>query len=776
MATINATRFYFTARPTGVGVYEAAANGDWDFGMGNPWNQHRGTTLQAFSSKTGGGRIPFTPNVNHYLSCNQQPDYDQVYRSWLIGPLTAQTISGTYNHCIWAQEQWLVPTGEPADLAGADVRFKVHITVVKGFTGEVRGTLVDNYVDTAGIPTSGINLQFATPPTMTPVTCEDGDYVLVETGFRTVSSPTPTPRYYPDETWFSTITMINDTGTTNQSDVVLADAVPGTNPFPPTCAWMDFSGGITYQDPADVAAPANDACADAVVISSLPYSSPRINTVNSADTDKAVWYTYTAEKDGQIILYPRPSNYPVRIRVYTGGCALTGFTADANNGFLRLDVTTSTTYTFRITTINAAIAGAGVIPAPACGGSLQFEMFYREAPAEGDVYIPTGQHLAVFRDGRIVNYAAQGGTVSGIAIDYSGLTINNVNGGTNSGERLIQALFDIDFIDVLDLPSLGYPGNPNEIDWFDNSAWNLAQPQRRMHPATLHVRRTDNQLFVGCFGDGFLWIAGQGTSGTSRPSIMSTVSDTNEACAIKQIGVNQGDANGASVATQYNPTYEVTSCWAITMDDDAGVIYFTSGGYYVPLGGDEVRAYDLNTGVTSTFATIPNQPGDNPGMKGLQFLPGGGLLVCNSTVVHRLNSSGSIIGTYTPTVPEESKDLTDVKLTPDGTKFWAYDNASTHLFLVDIETMTEITYYKTWMGSGAFTQMAVYYPNGIGTPPGTETSSQSCPDVFLTDPPAKAIPSFLRPYTDTRRAQPAPSGGFTFDPTPSTGFKSRFRG
>src|SRR5262245_64382076 len=84
------------------------------------------------------------------------------------------------------------------------------------------------------------------------------------------------------------------------------------------------------------------------------------------------------------------------------------------------------------------------------------------------------------------------------------------------------------------------------------------------------------------------------------------------------------------------------------------------------------------------FATIPLQPGNNPGLKGLRFLPGGELLVCNSTVVHRVDALGVIVQTYTPSIPDDSQSLCDVQLTADGLAFWVVDEPTTRLFKFDI--------------------------------------------------------------------------------------------
>jgi hypothetical protein len=163
---------------------------------------------------------------------------------------------------------------------------------------------------------------------------------------------------------------------------------------------------------------------------------------------------------------------------------------------------------------------------------------------------------------------------------------------------------------------------------------------------------------------------------------------------------------------------EHTNPWAIAFDETGDWLYYTSSGFYEPVGGvsDVIRRHNLTTSVNEVFATIPLQGTNNPGLKGLQVIPGGGVLVCNGTIVHRLNAVGTIITTYTPSIALDSQSLCDVKLTADGTELWVIDEATTRLFKFNLATGEEVVTFQPYLIRGTLVQMAIYQPEGV-TPP-----------------------------------------------------------
>lgn len=769
------TKFYPTTIAPHAGFIEGAHEGDWAAGFERPpwyppqWLWH------ARPVKDNGGVA-----TTRTYKTNQQGNYDIVTYSWLVGPLAAQTITGNFDMCFWPAAQWLSPSPTSPSIESI-VRWKVHAYVTQGFSTTPRSTLIDNYVDSLGafeFPDGGFDswVRMANAAPITSQTCFEGDFIRLEIGVRIEESPIETPNYFPTETWATSVRLRHLVGTTDASNVAHSDAAPGDTSTSRS-GWFEFSAGLDVLDDT-AAAPANDACVDAVVIASLPYDSPRIDTSGSTGTQKEVWYSYTAAANGVIFITTFSSTYNISISVLAGSCAgaATGVNGSAMGPgrsltIYRFTATAGQTYYVRVR--NATLTTNAINS----GGSLSLQMFYRQDPAEDDLYLPCAV-VAAIRDGVVVNVTPDfaGSLPTGVAIDYSGLSMDALGGGTHTGERLLLGLHDFDLTEILDLPTLSI-GGP-EID-FIGDPWDVALITQ--HPATLAIARGTNQLYQAFFGNGYLLVIGQGVAASARPAVLNTISNNVDYPAIKQLSVIAGDSQSGAPYTDtlHYPDVEVTAAWAISLDESTGDIYFTSGGFYYPVGGQTVRKYNINTGLTTTFATLSARPGNNPGLKGLQFLPGGGLLVCNADIVQRLDSSGTVVGTFTPSVALDSQNLGDVKLTADGTQFWTVDIPTARLFLVDIATMEEVATYPTYLGVGILVQMAIYQPTPPPPPPtpgvGVSLELPECPDTFLVDEPEKPLPYFLRTRGYNKQG-PAPSGDFDTDPAPGTGLGSRFKG
>ena len=186
MALYN--RFYPTTKLPHVGRLDGRPRGAWN----NVWSEQNSAYL-ASPSKADGGVV-----TNQYYKTNQQGDYDGYLESFFIGPLNAQTISGTYNHCMAVMAQWLSPS-PTSPTADSIVRYQVHAYITVGHSTEVRHTLIDNYTDSANFPDpfdafgAGRWAQFGSAPTMTSGSAFAGDYIRIEIGAGVVSSPTATP-------------------------------------------------------------------------------------------------------------------------------------------------------------------------------------------------------------------------------------------------------------------------------------------------------------------------------------------------------------------------------------------------------------------------------------------------------------------------------------------------------------------------------------------------------------------------------------------------------
>jgi len=666
------------------------------------------------TSKTNGGT-----HGTSTITCNQQGNFDFHFLNLWTPPLDAQTITGDLDLCFLVSAAWLDDLDPPAN--SSVVRWKVHAYITVGQTTTVRHVLLDNYVDGNNFAFSTLTgRQLGAPQTLTPGDAEAGDCVRVEIGFRIVSSPTPAVTQPPVN--FTRI-LCRGLGT----NAAGGDAVTGSTDLALN-SWVEFSHTFTFQ--AAPAPPANDACADAIDIGSVStYQGGFIDTTASAGTEREVWWTWTAPEDGQVCAHTFGANYGTVLAVFVDGCGVlnppAGFTFPSTSlsqhrsqSTLVFTAVQGTQYWFRVRN------QAGTYNATEGGGLCRFGLFYRRAPQTDDLYLPV-QNLLQFREGVPVNLTAGfvGSEPSGVALDYTQRPMDDLNGGTNTSIRVLLGLFSFDTVEILDATDLSYGAFQFEID-FINLPWDTSPITK--HPATLYVTAA-GQLYVGWFGTGFEYVAGIGT----LPSLLNTVSDDPANGYIRSLSATDGDnqAGGPFADTLLPAVAEATAPWAITMDEDAGILYFTSGSFYGFIGGTEVRRYYLSSGITDVFATIPLRPGNNPGVKGLQFLPGGGLLVCNGDAVHRLDAAGTIIGTYVPSIPIDSQELADVKLTVDGLSFWVVDLGTARLFKADLLTMTELATYETFLESGTLTQMAIYQPAGPLPPPPPVTRT-GCPDAL----------------------------------------------
>lgn len=718
-----ATRYYPAVKAPNV-IVHGPARGSWakQSVFTRSWSPVQWTWRLAQTKVNAGTQSPRT------ISTNQQADFDLHFARWMTPPLEAQSLSGTLQICFGVQAVWDDPTlGFTND---AIVRFKVHAYLAVGQTTTVRTTLIDNYVDPVNFPgiSGEVWRSLATAQSLAAATAIAGDVIVVELGFRVVQSPTPAPQYFPTDTGVTTITF-RATG----ANSAFADATAGATSTS-LAPWVEFSQTLTEQ--AAPAPPANDACTDAIVIGAFPYESAFIDTTASTDVERGAWWTFTAPTTGKMLFHTFGSNYGTIINGFTGGCAAlagvffpvaeTDLAQHRSQSSVMFDVTAGIQYWIRVRNSTASTIGAN--NAPEGGGLLKLVGRYVDrTPLIDDLYLPAG-YVCALRDGVLINFNAGffQSAPTGVAIDYTKRTMNDLNGGTHSADRLLVGLHAFELVEILDLATLDYGDFQSEID-FIGDPWTV--PTVNIHPAQLYVN-ANGLLHAGWFGNGYLYIVGQGT----LPAILNTVSNNPDYSALKIIDATSGDSQpGAPFADLLRyPAVEVTAPWAIAIDEASNTLYYTSGGFYEPVGGQLIKRFDL-TGNTqlADFASIPPQAGNNPGLKGLRVLPGGGVLVCNSTVVHRLNSSGTIIQTYTPSIAEDSQSLCDVQLTADGTAFWVVDEPTTRLFKFAIATGVELLTIQPYLRPGTLVQMAIFQPSGAVTPPEPPASIIGCPPSNL---------------------------------------------
>jgi hypothetical protein len=415
------------------------------------------------------------------------------------------------------------------------------------------------------------------------------------------------------------------------------------------------------------------------------------------------------------------STYLVNINVFTNGCGLTisppSFALDQRLGTQRsqsyytFEAVEGQTYTIRARNI----AGGGTSGVNS-GGLLYLQGFYQGNPEIDDLYLPNN-FIYGYREGVPVNLSGiDGGLVpTGVAFDYTKRPMDSVNGGVNATDRLLVGLFGLDnYTDILNPFIFG--SGVEEVDWiqdpFDaNQATSAAQ---------LYIT-AGGTLTQAFFGNGFLFVSGEGI----LPAYLNVVSSNAAFSAFNTISAADGDSQAGAPfsATSQAPSVEVTAPWALSIDEANGIAYYTSGSLYQAFGGQTVRRYNLATSTDmGVWATLPTRTTNVPSVRGLQYIGGGQVLVCNGDVVQLLNSSGSVVRTFTPSGdPLDHQMLIDVKLTSDGAAFWVLDIYSTRLYKFDLATGAELLNMPTWLVPGSFVQIAIYQPEGI--PPG-------CPGII----------------------------------------------
>jgi hypothetical protein len=134
---------------------------------------------------------------------------------------------------------------------------------------------------------------------------------------------------------------------------------------------------------------------------------------------------------------------------------------------------------------------------------------------------------------------------------------------------------------------------------------------------------------------------------------------------------------------QFNVKWDFAGSFWIDLAPDGCTLFYTSWG-------PNVKRFNVCTGLQrSNFNRAPL-----PGAEGhdLRVLPDGGVLVSSGEVIARLNSSGSLVRTYS--IPGEWRPWTGLDLVGDGT-FWAGNYESSNVYRFDLATGNVIDSFNT---------------------------------------------------------------------------------
>ena len=715
VAASAGTRYYLASKLPGA-VISGAPHGDWDLSFLGPraWEETQ-WTWQLSQIKSDAGRL-----TTHNVTTNRPAPADVFFARWMTPSLAAQAIGGTIDLTASVRAFY---TATPLG-AFVTAQYKIHVYVTVGQTAAVRATLLNQYVDAVNFPTAGTFRALAAPQALAAAVCEAGDSLLIEIGARISAMTNPVPTNPPTE--FGTVGFCRgatNTSASTSAGVGSEDGVAGAVGTTGSAGFLDFSQTLVEQSLPTP--PTNDACLDAVSIVALPTVDTR-DTRASADTARAVWYRYTATFTGQLLVHAFGTSYFAEIRAFTGTCGTLTALPGGLSGIYRFDglsahrctsmaylaVTSGVTYTIRIT------AARSVFSAPSTGGALSVSFIQRViVPVVDDLYLPCG-HITIWRDGQLINLTPDfaSSAPSGVAFDYTLRTMNDLNGGTHSGVRVLVGLHFFELVEIVDAATLNL--GQFEIDFISTPFGS------NQNICSLFVN-TAGILHVGWFGDGYLDVA------DSAASFLNSLSGA-AARAVRRISAINGDSQPGAPFTADSFAAAPDAAGSNYVQVSSGnVLFYCSGGEYLPIGGQLVKRFDLTGNVQlADFATVPATVGLNPGLKGLCLLSDGGLLVCNGTRVERLDSSGTVIQSYTPSPAVSS--LADVKVLSSGTAFWCVDEATAALYKFDL-TGAQLMYVPTSLTSGALTQLVLYQPTGV-TP--VEPPPPACPVSFVPDAPS----------------------------------------
>lgn len=677
-----ATRTYITSRSPGTYLF-GPPQGDWDAGVSTRDNRvYQSFIFLLNDTKTDGGVV-----VNSQLSFGNASD--AAGQKLLM-------VNGTIR---WVTKQ-LVGSGTLSGTAtiamrvanpgfGATATYQVHAYITNGDTLEVKEVAINNQ---SGASVWDSTITWRTDTFAITGDYDDGDRIAFEIG--TLTSPNP-----PDDA-----IVFMAWGTTNSSDTPLADATDGST-TQALAAWLEFSDTLTFY--ADAAPPANDACADAITIASIPYTSPTLDTTGSLDTNKAVWYTWTAPSDMRVFLNTWGSNYYARVTVYTGGCGgLVSVVDDIRFPWIGasqcsdfFDAVSGTQYWIEVSSHRTTTGGNALKASKNSGGSLVLNVYPYVAPATDDLFVSC-LHIVCYKNGvpAVVQSDFYNTTPTGSAIDYTLRPLDDFNGGVNTSLRLYVALFGANpLVEILDLATLNV--DELEIDYIDGPL----NPANNSENTSTVVFDQSGNIYLGFYGNNYNVVGEIADVPTGNIRWLDATH------ADSQAGAPFADAANLAVA------YEDGGSDFTEMSSDQDTLFYTSSGVLI-------KRWSLTSGQLADFATLPAATGVRPGARSVRLLPpsgdsSDGCLVAYGDKVLRLDSGGTVIQTYVPTQTELAQDLDKIEITSDFEHFWVSDQLSTNLFKFNITSGAQTDRIVTNLPAGQLCGFSIYNGYRAGDPP-----------------------------------------------------------
>lgn len=696
-----ASRYYPTIRPPGSSLFGPPL-GTWSAGIF--LRDNRGPnghwTWLLDQSKASGGFITHIDKLA--LGIGSEDIWSNI--RWVTPRLAAQTLGGNLQVTMMVS----------IDAAAVSAVWKLYAYLTVGDSLTQRAVLLNNFVDTHAWTSTGTFRNLTLTATLPAQAVTSGDRIVIELGSRfntAVKGPAYSLFY----------------GTTDGSNVAGADAVDGSTDATKV-GWVEFSAGITELG-GDHPAIANSTCATAIVISpsALPYQDGPYDTIGSADANKAAWYAYTPTDTERVFVHTFGSNHATQISAFTGTCGAPVLKVDLNTGInkqvflgtgqsaLAYDLTGGTAYHFRVQCDTSVIATQAI----QSGGSLVFNIVRYQAPQTDDLYVNC-QHILGMRDGLVTNMTSffYASTPVGSAIDYTGRPLLDSNTGLYvTATRLFVGLFGSNaLVEIFDLATLEVAaGFLDAIDYF----LNVFQGATRSKYENSIVFDQAGRIYLGFLGDA--------TNGVgSIPNSVQGAIGSADSVAVRRVDGTHADnqpGHPFALADRFDVAQDVGGSWFVEIASDQKTLFYTSSG-------TKVKRFDVDANIQlADFATVPSS-GPRPGLRSIRLLPPGdgtgGALVANGDNVVRLDGSGNIIHTYTPTATTRAQDLDKVEITNDGQKFWVSDQYTTDLWKFQLNG-TEELHVESALPPGQLCGFSIYNGYRAGISPNPPSPFETIP-------------------------------------------------
>lgn len=741
------TRYYLTYdRPQfmQLGTLKGGWAHTWDSPRAYETGYGLGTFYQLSQLKAGGGRLQLGQITT------DQEDGRVMFTALMTPRLAAQTIDCSFDLTLAGSctASDVTGFGNAGPTPNSTCAWAIHMYVTQGDSLDVRTTLVDQWVDTvvwnetlysADWKQLDVFRHLSAPIDIGPYAIQEGDRLVIEIGVKVVADePYPPDVYepvnYQDIYINRGVHVPIDSNFTYHNSMVPGEDAELGETYNERVPYLEFTQTIAEQAPSGTV-PTNITPETATVITTLPYTSGDLDTSLIDRPGRPVWFTWTA-----------PSNMRVYVTAFGSDAALDMFVLEADQLYVNRDgpanllmysdshalgrsqavtafdaVADQTYYIYAYTQPNNAMS-------PRAGGITCINLFEEIPLADNDIIVGWIYLVRYTSAGEIAAIRWGPSVASGLAIDYSELPVYNTNdpGTPHTGHRLICADFSSPALYLYDLATLNqgeynltyigevftgyetagqyelrsqanYPGPPSETD------------------AVFHMSavaaRSDGRLFIGHFGEGFAAIA------DSYHSYQNEIAEWTTGKVVST-NVQHGDEETGApwpAATFHDVELEAGGSNYIELNPEGTELWYTSGGWYTPVGGQQIKRWDVVNDVQlPDFVTVPVGPGPNPGLKGIFPLPktpttpNGGVLVCNGGEVRQYDENANFVRAYVPSPSQHAQSLVDIELQSDGAAFDVLDEATMWLTQFDMATGTQNWSIPTWLGSGSVTSIVVY--------------------------------------------------------------------